>query len=682
MGSAVSLLHSVPPGESPPPSPRTCFGRDELIKQVVGLAENLTPIALIGAGGIGKTSVALTVLHHHRIKQRFGDSRRFIRCDQFPASRAHFLNRLSQVIGAGVKNPDSLAPLRPFLSSGEMILILDNAESILDPRGTDARAIYAAVVELSQFETICLCITSRISIVPQHCKRLVIPTLSMESACDIFYSIYDNGGGSDIISDLLRRLDFHALSITLLATAASHNMWDHSRLVREWDVRRVQVLRTDYDESLAATIELSLASPTFHELGPTARDLLGVIAFFPQGVYENNLNWLFPTIPDGTNIFDKFCTLSLTYRSSGFVTMLAPLREYLRPEDPTSSRLLRATKERYFARLSVDVHPGKPGFKEAQWITSEDVNVEHLLDVFTTINANSHDVWEVCSHFMQHLLWHKKRLVILGPKAEGLPDDHPSKPKCLRLLSQLFTSIGNEAECKRFLVDSLRLWKERADDIEVARTLVFLSDANRLLDLYKEGIPQAKEALEIYKRLNHKSGQALALHRLAALLWEDNQPDTAEGATSRAINLLQDEADQYLLCQCHRLLGSIYSSKGETEKAVDQLETALRISSLSDWHHEQFWGHLDLANLFLIDHRPDHALAQIELAEPYIHASAYDMGRTMELRARVWRAESKFGEAKSAASQAADIYEKIGAAEDLGRCRAVLRTIEEATKNM
>ena len=45
----------------------------------------------------------------------------------------------------------------------------------------------------------------------------------MESACDIFYSIHENDGPSDIINDAVRELDFHTLSITLLATTASHN---------------------------------------------------------------------------------------------------------------------------------------------------------------------------------------------------------------------------------------------------------------------------------------------------------------------------------------------------------------------------------------------------------------------------------------------------------------------------
>ena len=102
----------------------------------------------------------------------------------------------------------------------------------------------------------------------------------------------------------------------------------------------------------------------FRELGPNAREFLGVVAFFPQGINEENADWLFPTISDGPNMFDKLCTLSLAYRSGGFIMMLAPLRDYLRFKDPASSLLLGATKERYFSRLSTEIDADDPGFEE------------------------------------------------------------------------------------------------------------------------------------------------------------------------------------------------------------------------------------------------------------------------------------------------------------------------------
>jgi len=650
-----------------------------LIKKIVDLTQNLTPIALIGAGGIGKTSIALTVLHHERIKERFGHDHRFIRCDQFPASCPHLLRRLSNVIGAGVENPENLTPLRTFLSSKEMLIVLDNAESILDPQVTDAQEIYAVVEELGRFNNICICITSRISIIPPDYKRLDVPTLSMDAAHDTFYRIYDSDvDRSSMVSGILEQLEFHPLSITLLATAAHQNRWDMVRLTREWERRRTDVLRTQHNKSLAATIELSLASPLFQQLGPEARALLGIVAFFPQGVDENNLEWLFPTISNRTDVFDKFCILSLTYRSDGFVTMLAPLRDYLSPKDPNTSPLLRTTKEYYFARMSVVVDPNMPNFGETRWITSEDINVEHLLDVFTTIDTNSEGVWIACINFMLHLYWHKKRLTILKPKIEGLPDDHRSKPGCLLQLSRLFNSVGNYGERERLLIYASNLWREGGNDHEVATTLVELSGANRQIGLNKEGIEQAKEASEIFERLGDTAEQARCLISLAWSLSLDKQLDAAEEAASHAINLLPEKGQQHQVCESHRILGNIYGSKGDTDKAIHHFEVALEIASPFDWDDSLFWLNYELAALFRRGGRFDDAHAHIERAKSHTANSAYNLGRAIELQAWVWCDQHRLEEAKSEILHAVDVYENLGAAKDAECCRKLLRGIENS----
>jgi tetratricopeptide (TPR) repeat protein len=665
-------------GESPPPPPRIFFGRDDLIEKAVAFAERLTPIALVGAGGIGKTSIALTILHDDRIKRRFGENRRFIRCDKFPASLPHFLRRLSKAIDAGIENPEDLTPLRTFLSSRDMFIVLDNAESVLDPHVTSAEEIYAAVEELSQLGNICLCITSRISTVPPDCKWLEIPTLSKEAACDTFRRIYQHGGSTDPVNNILEQLDFHPLSITLLATVAHHNKWNTDRLAREWGERRTDMLRTDHNKGLAATIGLSLSSLMFQELGPDARDLLGVVAFFPQGVDENNIDWLFPTISGRKYIFDKFCVLSLAYRSDGFITMLAPIRDHLSPKDPASAPLLCLTKERYFSRLSVDVYPNKPGFEEARWITSEDVNVEHLLDVFTTNDATSGGVWGVCDHFMEHLYWHKPRLVMLGRKIEALADDHPSKVGCLLHLSGLFRVVGNYAEPKRLLTHALELSREQGDSCQLAQALRQLSDVHLWMDLYDEGIPQAREASEIYERLGDTVEQARCLTQLAWLLHYDKQFDAAEIAASRAIDLLQEKEDRFQVCHCHHVLGTIYYSKGETTKAIQNLEIALGIASSFSWLHMLSCVHLSLADVFSYEDRFDDAHTHVEHAK--LHATndhdTHLLARAMWRQSVILHRQRRFEEARSEGLHALDAFEKLGAAYDVECVGELLQEID------
>ena len=647
-----------------------------MIDKLVDLAENLTPTALIGAGGIGKTSITLKVLHHDRIKQRFGDDRRFIRCDQFPRSCTHLLSRLSKVTGAGVENPEDLASLRPFLSSREIFIVLDNAESILDPAGTDAKEIYGVVEELSQLDNVSLCVTSRISTVPPDCETLDVPTLSIDAARDAFYRIYKNVGRTDLVDTMLGQLDFHPLSITLLATVAHQNKWGTDRLTKEWKRQRTKMLQTMHNRSFATTIELSLASPMFQELGSDARALLEVIAFFPQGIDENNLDWLFPTISNGADIFDKLCVLSLTYRNDSFITMLAPLRDHLRPKDPLLSPLLCKTKGRYFTRMSVMIDPNHSGFQESQWIASEDVNVEYLLDVFTTIDAKSNGVWEACTNFMCHLCFHKERLTILGPKIEGLPDDHPSKPNCLFQLSKLFQCTGNYMKYKRLLTHTLKLNRERGDDRGAAQTLWRLSLANQSLDLCEEGIKQVEEASQICKRLSDVVAEATCLASLAVLLYSTDRLDAAKEAASRALNIFSEKGNQFNACNSHFILGLIYHSKGETEEAIHHHEASLRMAS-SSWHGPLFSAHHALMVLFLDEARLDDAQAHIEYVKLHAHTCTYAMGYLMESQASSWHVQGRFEEAKAEALRAADVYEKLRAEEGLESCRQLLLRIEE-----
>jgi len=92
-----------------------------------------------------------------------------------------------------------------------------------------------------------------------------------------------------------------------------------------------------------------------------------------------------------------------------------------------------------------------PGFEEAWWIASEDMNSERLAGVPTPTNANPDKFRDACANSTRH--WHKVRLVVLRQKIEEvLPDVHPSKLRCLFQLSRLLDLVGNSVESKWLLV--------------------------------------------------------------------------------------------------------------------------------------------------------------------------------------------------------------------------------------
>ena len=169
------------------------------------------------------------------------------------------------------------------------------------------------------------------------------------------------------------------------------------------------------------------------------------------------------------------------------------------------------------------------------------------------------------------------------------------------------------------------------------------------------------------------------MQQLARLLYADKQFNTAEEAALRAIDL-SDKGDRFSVCECYCILGTIYHSKGETEKAIKYFETAIDIASPLSWHNLLFWNNYNLAVLFFDRNRFDDAHAHVERAKSHAIDDSYLLGCAMELQAGFWYAERRFKEAKSGALRAANAYEGIGATMDVEDCRRLLRDIEEGVR--
>lgn len=65
-----------------PSEPQIFHGRESELSDILKAFASETPrIAILGAGGMGKTSLARAVLHHSQITARYGQHRFFVACD-------------------------------------------------------------------------------------------------------------------------------------------------------------------------------------------------------------------------------------------------------------------------------------------------------------------------------------------------------------------------------------------------------------------------------------------------------------------------------------------------------------------------------------------------------------------------------------------------------------------------
>jgi Cdc6-like AAA superfamily ATPase len=116
-----------------PSQPKIFYGRDSELSNILQLFSQGTPrIAILGAGGMGKTSLARAVIHHPEITERYDQHQFFVACD-LAATQVE----LAALIGAhvGLKPGKDLTPqvIQYFSSSSDSLLILDNLETLWEP---------------------------------------------------------------------------------------------------------------------------------------------------------------------------------------------------------------------------------------------------------------------------------------------------------------------------------------------------------------------------------------------------------------------------------------------------------------------------------------------------------------------------------------------------------------------
>ncbi|KAJ6605247.1 P-loop containing nucleoside triphosphate hydrolase protein [Mycena vulgaris] len=368
-----------------PSEPKIFHGREAELADILKLFMQETPrIAILGAGGMGKTSLARAALHHPTVAGRYGQHRFFVACDSTSSK-----DELLILIGAhlGLKPKKNLAKLifHHFNTNPACLLILDNLETLWEP--TEIRREIEEFLSLvTDIKHLGLIITMRGTERPAsvHWTRPFLPALkplTQDAARQTFIDIADDGHDSDDIDKVLLLTDNMPLAIDLIAHLVDSE--GCSQVLARWEEEKTSVISDGYDRrsNLDLSISMSLSSPRLRSV-PHCHNLLSLLSMLPDGLSDVELVQSKLPIKDILSCKADLLSTSLAYcDDKRRFKVLVPIREYMARSYPPMDYLVQALLN-YFHQL-LEFHSKYYGTVSASEmtlrITSNFSNIQSLL---------------------------------------------------------------------------------------------------------------------------------------------------------------------------------------------------------------------------------------------------------------------------------------------------------------
>ncbi|KAJ7773903.1 P-loop containing nucleoside triphosphate hydrolase protein, partial [Mycena metata] len=368
-----------------PAEPKIFHGRDSELAEILESFRQGTPrIMILGAGGMGKTSLARIVVHHEEVTTKYHGNRFFVTCDT-----ASSKPELAGLIGAhlGMKPGEDLtwAVLQWFSSSPPSLLILDNLETVWEPTKS-RQEIEEFLSLLTGINSLALIITMRGAERPSKVQWTrpflpPLPPLGQDAARKLFIDIVDDKHPLEAVDQVLSLTGNMPLSISLLAHLV--DMEGCREILSRWETEKTSLISDGYDKrsNLELSISLSLSSPRIAST-PQAQDLLALLSMLPDGLSDVELKQTkFPII----DILDCKAILlrtALAYTDGHTrLKVLVPIREFMGKLLPPTDQMIQPMFNYYHELLeSYTVAFGtRSGVFPIDRITSNYTNIQNIL---------------------------------------------------------------------------------------------------------------------------------------------------------------------------------------------------------------------------------------------------------------------------------------------------------------
>ncbi|KAJ7849732.1 P-loop containing nucleoside triphosphate hydrolase protein, partial [Mycena leptocephala] len=323
-----------------PSEPKIFHGREsELGEIVAGLALQPARIAILGAGGMGKTSLARAALHHPDVVHKY-EHRVFVAADSVTNER-ELATLIAVHLGLRPAKYIVQQVVQHFSKGSPCLLVVDNLETVwepLDSRG-DVKEFLSLLTDIKH---LALIITMRGAERPgKVCwtRPFLLPLqpLSDDAARKTFVDITDNSHNSNDIARLLSLTDNMPLAVDLIANLAYCEGCND--ILARWEMEKTSVLSSGggRQSNLDESISLSLSSPRITALSG-AKELLSLLSILPDGLSDSDL--LQSKLPIKDILACKAVllrtALAYTNHTKARLKVLVPIREYMQHHYPAS----------------------------------------------------------------------------------------------------------------------------------------------------------------------------------------------------------------------------------------------------------------------------------------------------------------------------------------------------------
>ncbi|KAJ7257664.1 P-loop containing nucleoside triphosphate hydrolase protein, partial [Mycena rebaudengoi] len=336
-----------------PPVPHIFHGRESELREVVDLLKADSPrIAILGPGGMGKTSLAQAALHHADIAAKYSE-RYFIPCH---SSITH--NDLVSAISAhiGFESAQSSQVIFQYFSTTQpALLVLDNFETTWEPISTRSK-VEEFLSLLTGVPHLALMITMRGAERPGKIgwtRPFLRPLIRLSDAAahQILVDIAEDHHEPEKVQLLLDLTDNLPLAVTLMATVIGYEGCD--RTLSRWKEENTHSLSDGCDPRSSLDISIML-SYSGHRMTHGAQQLLSLLSILPDGLSDADLTQSGLPIENILACKSTLIQVSLAHvDSSQCLKSLVPVREYIQRVHPPSPNLKIPLRQHLHAILCV-----------------------------------------------------------------------------------------------------------------------------------------------------------------------------------------------------------------------------------------------------------------------------------------------------------------------------------------